>query len=108
MRFSSSTPEAALSASQIDDLTLLVNKQVFPHVFPALRYARQTGTPLWNNFPATIAFSSRLVGLTALEEVGFRTPSVQFTKPEGEYVAKGYFIWNSDPELNCEGVSIKN
>lgn len=96
-------PRATLSANQIDDLSLLVNKQVFPHVFPALRYARQTGTPLWNNFPATIAFSSRLVGLSALEEVGLRTPPVQFNKPESEYVAKDCFIWNSDPELNGEG-----
>ena len=96
-------PRTALSASQIDELSLLVNKQVFPHVFPALRYARNTGTPLWNNLPATIAFGSRLIGLTALEEVGLRTPPVQFHKPEGEYVAKDYFIWNSDPELNGEG-----
>ncbi|WP_246045794.1 ATP-grasp domain-containing protein [Halorussus ruber] len=96
-------PRAPLSTSQIDDLSLLVNKQVFPHALPALRHARQTGTPLWNNLPATIAFSSRLVGLTALEAVGFRTPPVQFTKPEGEYVAKDFLIWDSDPELNGEG-----
>lgn len=96
-------PRTELSSAQIDDLSLVVNKQVFPQMFPALRYARQTGTPLWNNLPATIAFASRLVGLTALETVGFRTPPVRFEKPEGEYVAKDYFIWNSDPELNGEG-----
>ena len=96
-------PRAELSSTQIDDLSLLVNKQVFPHVFPALRYAQQTGTPIWNNLPATIAFSSRLIGLTALEAAGFRTPPVWFEKPEDEYVAKDYFIWHSDPELNGEG-----
>jgi hypothetical protein len=96
-------PRADLSTSQIDDLSLLVNKQVFPHAFAALRYARRTGTRLWNNLPATVAFSSRLVGLTALEEVGLRTPPVRFDEPEGEYVAKDYFIWNSDPELDGDG-----
>jgi len=52
---------------------------------------------------ATIAFSSRLICLQTLEEVGFRTPSVTFEKPAGEYVAKDYYIWNGDPELNGEG-----
>ncbi|WP_327051889.1 ATP-grasp domain-containing protein [Halomicrococcus gelatinilyticus] len=96
-------PRAALSTSDIDDLSLLVNKQVFPHVFPALRHARRTGTCLWNDLPATIAFGSRLIGLAALEAVGFRTPPVRFDEPDGEYVAKDYFIWNSDPELNGDG-----
>ena len=96
-------PRSELSSRQIDELSLLVNKQVFPPNLPALRYARQTGTPLWNHLPATIAFSSRLIALQALEEVGFRTPSVTFQKPKGEYVAKDYYIWDSDPELNGEG-----
>ncbi|WP_340102253.1 hypothetical protein [Salinibaculum salinum] len=96
-------PQSDLSSSHITDLSLLVNKQVFPHVLPTLRYARRTGIPLWNNLPATIAFSSRLVGLKALESVGFLVPSVTFEKPEGEYVAKDTYIWDGDPELNGEG-----
>lgn len=96
-------PESELSSSQINDLSLLVNKQVFPITLPTLRYARQTGIPLWNNLPATIAFGSRLIGLKALETVGFRTPPVTFEKPEGEYVAKNYYIWDGEPELNGEG-----
>ena len=96
-------PQSELSSTRIDDLSLIVNKQVFPRTFPALRYARQTGTPLWNNLPATIALGSRLIGLNALEEVGFLTPTVRFEKPEGEYVAKDNFIWNGEPELNGEG-----
>lgn len=96
-------PRSELSPSQIDDFSLLVNKQVFPFNLSALRYARQTGTTLWNNLPATIAFSSRLIGLRALEEVGFRTPTVTFEKPEGEYIAKNNSIWNGEPELNGEG-----
>lgn len=96
-------PRSELSPTHIDDLTLLVNKQVFPLNFPVLRYARRTGTPLWNNFVATIALSSRLIGLRALETVGFRTPRLTFEKPEFEYVAKPYYIWYGHPELNGEG-----
>lgn len=96
-------PRSEVSPDQIETLSLLVNKQVFPVTLPALSHARRTGTPLWNNLPATIAFSSRLIGLRALEEVGFRTPPVTFAKPAGDYVAKDYYVWNGEPELNGEG-----
>ncbi|WP_415378536.1 hypothetical protein [Halosimplex sp. TS25] len=96
-------PRSKISPSKLDELSLLVNKQAFPVTLPSLNYARRTGTPLWNNLPATIAFSSRLICLQALEEVGFHTPSVTFEKPAGECVAKDYYIWNGDPELNGEG-----
>lgn len=96
-------PRFEVSPSQVDGLSLLVNKQVFPITLPALNHARRTGTPLWNNLPATIAFSSRLIGLQALEEVGFRTPTVTFEKPSGEYIAKDYYIWSGEPELNGDG-----
>ena len=96
-------PRSELAPSQIDELALLVNKQVFPHNFSALRYARRTGTPLWNNLAATIALSSRLIGLRALEAVGFRTPSVTFEKPAYASVAKPYYSWQGDPELNGDG-----
>ncbi|WP_458190759.1 hypothetical protein [Haladaptatus sp. NG-WS-4] len=96
-------PRDELSPAHIDNLTLFVNKQVFPLNLPALRYARRTGTRLWNNLVATIALSSRLIGLRALERVGFRTPRITFEKPEFEYVAKPYYIWHGDPELNGEG-----
>jgi len=96
-------PRSELSPSRIDDLALLVNKQVFPCNLRALRYARRTGTPLWNNLVATIALSSRLIGLRALEAVGFRTPRITFERPTFEYVAKPYYIWDGDVELNGEG-----
>jgi hypothetical protein len=96
-------PRSKLSPGHVDDLDLLVNKQVFPLNLPALRYARQTGTPLWNNLVATIALSSRLIGLRALEAVGFRTPRISFKKPEFPYVAKPYYVWYGDVELNGEG-----
>ena len=96
-------PRTELSSTQVDDLSLLVNKQVFPCVLPALRYARRTETPLWNNLPVTIAFNSRLIGLHALEEVGFRVPPIHFEKPETAYVAKDYSHWNGTPELNGDG-----
>ena len=35
--------------------------------------------------------------------MGFLTPELTFEKPDGEYVAKGYYIWNDEPELNGEG-----
>lgn len=96
-------PRAELPPDRLDGLSLLVNKQVFPVTLPALCHARRTGTPLWNDLPETIAFSSRLICLCALEEVGFRTPAVTFEKPEGEYVAKDYYVWDGEPELNGEG-----
>ena len=96
-------PRSELSPGQIDELALLVNKQVFPVNLSALRYARRTGTPVWNDLVATIALSSRLVGLQALEAVGFRTPRITFERPACEYVAKPYYIWHGNPELNGEG-----
>lgn len=96
-------PRSGLSSSYVDDLSLIVNKQVFPVTLPALRYARRTGTPVWNNLTATIALSSRLVGLNALDSVGFRTPAVTLEKPDGEYVAKDYYVWDGAPELNGQG-----
>lgn len=96
-------PQSTLSPDQIADLSLIVNKKTLPSAFPALRHARRTGTALWNNLQAIILFSSRLVGLRALSEMGFLTPAVTFEKPDGEYVAKGYYIWNDEPELNGEG-----
>jgi hypothetical protein len=96
-------PRSELSASQTADLSLIVNKKTLPVALPALRRARRAGTPLWNNLQATILFSSRLVGLRALSEVGFHTPAVFFEKPDCEYVAKGYYVWHDEPELNGEG-----
>ncbi|MDZ5811697.1 hypothetical protein U4E84_10125 [Halorubrum sp. AD140] len=96
-------PRSILSPAHIADLSLVVNKKTLPSALPVLRYAQRTGTELWNNLQATVLFSSRLVGLRALSEVGFHTPEVTFEKPDGEYVAKGYYIWNDEPELNGEG-----
>ena len=96
-------PQSQLSVDQIADLSMIVNKKTLPSALPALRHAHREGTPLWNNLQATILFSSRLVGLRALSEMGFRTPAVSFVKPTVEYVAKGYYIWDGEPELNGEG-----
>ncbi len=96
-------PRSPPSPDQIADLSVIVNKKTIPCALPALRHARRSGTALWNNLQAVILFSSRLVGLRALSEVGFLTPEVTFEKPDGEYVAKGYYIWNDEPELNGEG-----
>jgi hypothetical protein len=96
-------PRSELSVRSVDELALLVNKQVFPCNLPALRYAQRTGTPLWNNLAATIAFSSRLIGLKALDAVGFRTPRITFEKPGSEYVAKPCYIWDGNPERNGDG-----
>jgi hypothetical protein len=96
-------PRSPISPAQIDELSLVVNKQVFPVTHPALRYARQTETPLWNNLTATILFSSRLIALHALEEVGFHVPPVTFENPDGEYVAKSNYVWEGEPELNGTG-----
>lgn len=96
-------PRATLPPGRVDELSLLVNKQVFPVTLPALRYAHRTGTPVWNNLTMTIAFSSRLIALRALEAVGFRTPPTSLEKPAGEYVAKNFYCWDGEPELNGDG-----
>jgi hypothetical protein len=38
-------PRSELSRAHIDDIALLVNKQVFPPNLSVLRYARRTGRP---------------------------------------------------------------
>ena len=96
-------PHATVSPDHLTDLSLLVNKKTLPGALPALWRARRTGTTLWNNLQATIALSSRLVGLKALSAVGVHTPAVTLEKPDGEYVAKGYYVWDDDPERNGEG-----
>lgn len=96
-------PRSPLSPDHIADLSLIVNKKTLPSALPTLRHSRRTGTALWNNFQTLILFSSRLVGLRALSEMGFLTPEVTFEKPNSEYVAKCYYIWNDEPELNGEG-----
>jgi hypothetical protein len=83
-----SSPSFRTPAGPDRRLSLVVTKQVFPHVFASLWYARRTGTPLWNDLTATIAFGSRLIGLSALAHASFRTPEVTFAKSGGEYVAK--------------------
>lgn len=96
-------PRAGLSPRQADDLALIVNKKTLPVALPALWHARRSGTPLWNPLQATILFSSRLLGLRAASAVGFRVPAVTFEEPAGEYVAKGRYVWDGEPELNGEG-----
>ncbi|WP_436925761.1 hypothetical protein [Halosimplex amylolyticum] len=96
-------PRSGLSPRQAADLSLIVNKKTLPVALPSLWHARQVGTPLWNNLQATIALSSRLLGLRAVSEAGILTPDVTFEKPPGEYVAKGFNVWDDDPELNGEG-----
>jgi len=96
-------PRSELSPDQTAGLSLIVNKKTLPVALPSLRRARRAGTPLWNNLQATILFSSRLIGLRALSKMGFHTPAISFEKPDCEYVAKGYYIWHDEPELNGEG-----
>ena len=96
-------PQASLSPAHIADFSLIVNKKTLPSALPTLRHARQTGTALWNNLQAVVLFSSRLIGLRALSEMGFLIPEVTLEKPDSEYVAKGYYVWNDEPELNGEG-----
>ncbi|ACV12232.1 conserved hypothetical protein [Halorhabdus utahensis DSM 12940] len=96
-------PQSGLSPRQAADLSLIVNKKTLPVALPALWRARRSGTPLWNNLQATIVLSSRLVGLRAASKMGLHTPDISFEKPTGEYVAKGAYVWGSDPALNGVG-----
>ncbi|MCU4801712.1 hypothetical protein OB920_15135 [Halobacteria archaeon HArc-gm2] len=96
-------PQSGLSLRQAADLSLIVNKKTLPVAFPALWHARRMGTPLWNNLQATILFSSRLIGLRAVSKMGILTPAVTLEKPTCEYVAKGTYVWDDDPELNGDG-----
>lgn len=96
-------PRTPLPPTRVEGLSVLVNKQVFPVTLPALEHAWRNGIPIWNPLPATIALGSRLIGLCALESVGFRTPRVSFERPDGEYVAKNRYVWDGEPELNGDG-----
>lgn len=97
-------PGCRLAPETIDGLGLLANKKVDPESFRALRYAAQHGIPTWNGY-TTVILGARLIGLKALETVGFRVPRTSLVKPDGDYVAKTLFDWHyeADPELNGEG-----
>jgi len=97
-------PGRRLDAGTIEDLDLLANKKVDPESFGALRYAAQHGITTWNGY-TTVILGARLIGLKALETVGFQVPETSLEKPDGDYVAKSLFDWHYevDPELNGEG-----
>ncbi|WP_267641554.1 hypothetical protein [Haloarchaeobius amylolyticus] len=96
-------PEAPLDRTTVADLDAIVAKKTRPATFTTLRLAADCGVPAWNDFVAYCIFAFRLVGLHALETVGFRTPPVSFTPPEGEYVAKTLRSWEGVPVRNGEG-----
>jgi glutathione synthase/RimK-type ligase-like ATP-grasp enzyme len=97
-------PGRRLDTETIDGLGLLANKKVDPESFRALRYAAQRGITTWNGY-TTVILGSRLIGMTALEAVGFQVPKTSLQRPDGDYVAKLLFDWHDepDPELNGEG-----
>jgi hypothetical protein len=97
-------PGQRVAPGTIDGLDLLANKKVDPESFRALRYAERHDVPTWNGY-TTATLGARLVGLTALEAVGFEVPRTTREKPAGEYVAKSLFDWHDadGPELNGEG-----
>ncbi|MFB6155139.1 MAG: hypothetical protein ABEJ22_04530 [Haloferacaceae archaeon] len=98
-------PGRRLAPAEIDALDLLANKKVAPASIAAIRYAERHGVPTWNGY-STVLLGIRLVGLRALEAVGFDVPPVATEKPaEGDYVAKSYCDWyfEPDPERNGEG-----
>jgi hypothetical protein len=44
-----------------------------------------------------------LLGLRAVSEAGLTTPAATLEKPREEYVAKGFTVWDGEPELNGDG-----
>jgi hypothetical protein len=96
-------PRNGLTLREASDISLIVNKKTLPVALPTLLQARWGGTPLWNNMEATVLFSSRLFGLQAVSEAGLLTPEFTLEKPQYEYVAKGYTVWDDEPELNGDG-----
>ncbi|MCT9095039.1 hypothetical protein [Haloarchaeobius sp. HME9146] len=96
-------PEIPLDGATVAELDAVVSKKTRPATFTTLRRAADRGIPAWNDFVAYCVFGLRLVGLHALDAVGFRTPPVSFTPPEGEYVAKTLRSWEGTPVVNEEG-----
>lgn len=97
-------PGRPVEPAVIDSLDLLANKKVTPASFRALRYADQHGVPTWNG-STTVLLGARLVGLKALEAVGFAVPPTTLEPPTAPYVAKSRFDWSgvADPTVNGEG-----
>jgi|GEM_PF-571064 len=97
-------PGRRVAPETIAGLGLLANKKVDPESFRALRAAERRGVATWNGY-TTVLLGTRLVGLAALEAVGFDVPTTTFELPDRDYVAKSLFDWHyeADPELNGRG-----
>jgi glutathione synthase/RimK-type ligase-like ATP-grasp enzyme len=96
-------PGVVLERARLDALDLLVNKKVRWESLDALQYAHRAGVPAWNDYVATAIFLNRLSQVGALAAVGFPVPEIGPEKPDDEYVAKGFFDIEEDPQLNGEG-----
>ncbi|WP_439028199.1 hypothetical protein [Haloarchaeobius sp. DT45] len=96
-------PEVPLDGETVAGLDAIVSKKTRPATYTTLRRAAALDVPAWNDFVVYCIFGFRLVGLHALEAVGFRTPPVSFAPPEGEYVAKACRSWEGEPVRNSEG-----
>jgi hypothetical protein len=97
-------PGRRLSADEITDCDLLLNKKVDPASFDALRTAAREGVRTWNG-EQTVRLGVRLFGYGMLEHVGFHVPEVFFERPDADVVAKTAVDWHfePDPERNGDG-----
>lgn len=97
-------PSRPVEPATIASLDLLANKKVTPASFRALRDAERLGVPTWNG-ATTMLLGARLVGLRALEAVGFAVPATTLEPPATPYVAKPRFDWlgGPDPVVNGAG-----
>ncbi|WP_435360119.1 hypothetical protein [Haloarchaeobius sp. DFWS5] len=97
-------PDAPLSTETVRGLDAVVNKKTRPASYVTLRRAAALGVPTWNDFVVYCVCGFRLVGLHALDAVGYRTPPVSFDPPaDGDYVAKQARSWDGVPIRNGEG-----
>jgi hypothetical protein len=91
-------PTDPITPDDVDALAALVNCQLHPTSFAALRYADTRGIPTWNGFTVTAALSARLVAFETLESVGCRVPSVRFD-PGAGYEAGQPYAWDGPNRL---------
>lgn len=96
-------PNSPIDHSELARLTLFVSKRTRPASVRALVAAERLGVPTWNSATGVMACVSRFSQFCVLSGVGFAVPDASREKPSGDYVAKGLYHWEFEPEVNGEG-----
>lgn len=96
-------PDSSIGSTELAGLSILVCKRTRPASIRALIAAQRLGVSTWNSATGVQACLTRFTQQCALAAVGFPVPNSSRTRPDGDYVAKGLYHWQSTLEVNGEG-----